>query len=97
MLMVFTLAALLEFTADALADRGLPVSLSLVGYSAGLLTAGIIVNRCRLSFDRIIGAYVAIAFVISRAANLAFFHFSPDLSATVVGLAVFCGGMILVL
>jgi hypothetical protein len=97
MLVVFTLAALCEFSADALASLGLPAALALVGCSAGLLTYGIIVNQCPLSFDRIIGAYVAIAFVTCRGANMAFLHFAPDWAAAIVGLTVFCGGMILVL
>ena len=95
---VFLIAALFELGADALAGLGSPILFpGLAAISVALLISGIIANQSRLGFERIIGAYIAIAFVICRSISLILFRRESNLTTASLSLAIFSGGMILVI
>jgi drug/metabolite transporter superfamily protein YnfA len=95
---VLVLAALLEVGGDALTRIGLQGRyLPLAAGAAMLIVYGIVVNQSRLDFARLMGAYIAIFFVVSQVVALGLFHRMPDARTILGGLLIVVGGAILIL
>jgi drug/metabolite transporter superfamily protein YnfA len=92
------IAALLEVSGDALTRMGLrehPILLA-----AGALTLfiyGVVVNQGRLDFGRLMGAYIAVFFLVSQVVAFAFFRDTPDYKTLAGGLLIVLGGAVIML
>jgi small multidrug resistance family-3 protein len=91
-------AALLEVSGDALTRMGLrerPLFLA-----AGALTLfiyGVVVNQGRFDFGRLMGAYIAVFFLVSQVVSFAFFRDLPDGKTIAGGLLIIIGGAVIML
>ena len=73
------MAALLEVSGDALTRMGLrgrPLLLAAGGLT--LFVYGVVVNQGRFDFGRLMGAYIAVFFLVSQAIAFAFFRDTPN-------------------
>jgi drug/metabolite transporter superfamily protein YnfA len=92
------IAALLEVSGDALTRMGLrerPIVLA-----TGALTLfiyGVVVNHGRLDFGRLMGAYIAVFFLVSQVVAFAFFRDTPDYKTLAGGLLIVLGGAVIML
>ena len=92
------LAAFLEVGGDALIRIGLRGP----GYwiAAGALTLfayGVLVNLSRLDFNRLMGIYISIFFVVSQAISFVFFKQIPDDRIILGGGFIVAGGLVILL
>lgn len=90
------LAALLEIFGDVAMRAGLVRSpwWFVVG-AGGLITYGIVVNANRsIDFGRLLGAYIAVFFVMSQIVSVAVFQERLPASRFVGGLFIVIGGVI---
>ena len=74
------MAALLEVSGDALTRMGLrgrPMLLAAGGLT--LFVYGVVVNQGRFDFGRLMGAYIAVFFLVSQVIAFAFFRDTPRL------------------
>ena len=101
--MLLVVATSLEAGGDAIVRIGLKPHALLV--RAGLMLSGGIVLYCYgltlnlapLDWGRLIGAYVAVFFVVAQVINLVFFRTAPTLPIVVGGLFILTGGAIITL
>jgi small multidrug resistance family-3 protein len=91
-------AAALEVSGDALTRMGLrerPIFLA-----AGALTLfiyGLVVNQGRFDFGRLMGAYIAVFFLVSQVVAFAFFSDTPDFKTIAGGMLIIIGGAVIML
>jgi hypothetical protein len=98
MFVMFLLAGLLQLCADVMVILGLSGLFPwLAACSIGSLTTGIIINQNRLGFDRVVGAYATLVFLICKSIGHLVLHQTPDPSSVILDLMAFSSGMILVL
>ncbi len=91
-------AAILEVGGDALIRFGLASARGwIVAGAAALTTYGIVVNQGSLDFGRLMGAYIAVFFVVSQFIAIAFFHQPPTRATLVGGALVVAGGLVMML
>ena len=96
LVLLLILAAVLEVGGDALTRIGLQNRSLLV--AAGALTLavyGVVVNLSGVDFGRLMGAYIAVFFVVSQAIALAMSRELPRPSMVVGGFLIVSGGVAL--
>ena len=100
-LLVLTLAAILEAGGDALARTGLHAHALLIRlgfFAAGavvLFAYGITVNLPNWDFGRLLGVYVALFFVVAQLINLTAFGIRPTLPIYCGGALILSGGLLM--
>jgi small multidrug resistance family-3 protein len=98
MLTVLVAAAVLEIAGDAAIRHGLVRSAWpwLIAGSAALVTYGFTVNARRtIDFNRLMGGYIAVFFVVSQAIAWAAFGERPSAALVVGGALVVAGGLVI--
>ena len=96
MLTLLVLAAVLEIGGDAAIRAGLaPVAWPrLLAGAAALVTYGVVVNASRaIAFNRLMGTYIAVFFVVSQAVAWAAFGERPTTALVVGGALIVAGGL----
>jgi drug/metabolite transporter superfamily protein YnfA len=91
-------AAALEVSGDALTRMGLRERPLLL--AAGALTLfiyGVVVNQGRFDFGRLMGAYIAVFFLVSQVVAFAFFRDTPDFKTVAGGMLIIIGGAVIML
>ena len=102
-LALLVLATTLEAGGDAILRIGLkphavPVRIGLMLAGGMILYGyGLTLNLAPLDWGRLIGAYVAVFFVVAQIINLIFFRTAPTLPIVVGGLFILAGGAIITL
>jgi drug/metabolite transporter superfamily protein YnfA len=97
------IAALLEVLGDALVRIGMRGSAMLTqsaGYLGGaavLFAYGWVVNRPGWDFGQLLGAYVAVFFVLAQGVNYVVFDVRPSAPVLVGGALVIAGGLVIAL
>ena len=97
-LFLLTVAAALEVGGDALVRMGLEGRSYLI--AAGgltLLIYGILVNKSGLDFNRLMGIYIAIFFVVSQVISYLAFRQVPDNKLLLGGGFIVTGGLLMML
>jgi small multidrug resistance family-3 protein len=92
------LAALLEVGGDAAIRRGLVRSAPpwLVLGACALLAYGLAVNLNRvIDFGRLMGAYIAVFFLVSQVISVGLFAERPSLTRIVGGVLIVAGGVVI--
>lgn len=93
---LLALAALLECGGDALIRLGLRgARWSLVVGAVALVVYGFVVNLARWDFNRLMGAYIAVFFVVSQLLAVLLFRERLQTPAYVGGALIVAGGLIL--
>jgi drug/metabolite transporter superfamily protein YnfA len=95
-------AALLEVSGLALIRIGLRMGLRhwplfLFAGALTLIIYGVVVNQGRFDFARLMGAYIAVFFLVSQVIALAFFRDTPDYKTLAGGLLIVLGGAVIML
>lgn len=91
-------AALLEVSGDALTRMGLRERpLYLAAGALALFIYGVVVNQGRFDFGRLMGAYIAVFFLVSQVVSVAFFRDLPDYKTLAGGLLIVIGGAVIML
>jgi drug/metabolite transporter superfamily protein YnfA len=91
-------AAILEVGGDALIRAGLRGTYAWLAAGAVTLFAyGVTVNQSPLDFGRLMGAYIAVFFVVSQVIAAAVFHQPPSRSTLAGGVLIVAGGFILLI
>ena len=89
-------AAALEVGGDALVRLGLEGSRYWMAAGAiGLFAYGLVVNVTRLDFNRLMGVYIVIFFVVSQIISWAVFGQLPDDRIVVGGGFIVAGGLLM--
>jgi small multidrug resistance family-3 protein len=97
-LVVLILAALLEVGGDALIRIGLGGRGFAMGAGAVMLVVyGVLVNKSSLDFNRLMGVYIAIFFVVSQVISLILFRQIPDDRIMLGGGFIIAGGLLILL
>ncbi len=97
-LALLILAAALEVGGDALIRiglKGLPYSIVAGGLT--LFAYGILVNKSALDFNRLMGIYIVIFFVVSQTISFILFKDIPDDRILLGGGFIIAGGLVMVL
>jgi small multidrug resistance family-3 protein len=97
-LTVLVVAALLEIGGDAAIRHGLVRSAWpwLIVGSAALVTYGFVVNTRRtIDFNRLMGGYIAVFFVVSQVVAWAAFGERPSTALVVGGVLIVAGGLVI--
>jgi drug/metabolite transporter superfamily protein YnfA len=95
---VLTLAAGLEVGGDALVRIGLGGRAAAMAAGAVTLFAyGILVNKSGLDFNRLMGVYIAIFFVVSQVISFIVFKQIPDGRILLGGGFIVAGGLLIML
>jgi len=97
-LVILVVAAALEVGGDALVRIGLGGRSYLI--AAGgitLLVYGILVNKSGLDFNRLMGVYIVIFFVVSQAISFIVFRQIPDDRLLLGGGFIVTGGLVILL
>jgi small multidrug resistance family-3 protein len=99
---VLVVAALLEVSGLALIRIGLRMGLRhwppfLFAGALTLIIYGVVVNQGRFGFGRLMGAYIAVFFLVSQVIALAFFRDTPDYKTLAGGLLIVLGGAVIML
>jgi small multidrug resistance family-3 protein len=95
-LVILILAAALEVGGDALVRMGLGGRSYLIGAGAiTLLMYGIVVNKSGLDFNRVMGLYIAIFFVVSQIISFILFRQIPDDRLILGGGFIIAGGLLI--
>lgn len=92
------LAAALEVGGDALIRiglRGAPYSIAAGGLT--LFAYGVLVNKSALDFNRLMGVYIVIFFVVSQTISFILFKDIPDDRILLGGGFIIAGGLVIVL
>ena len=94
--LTLVLAALLEAGGDAMVRRGLHGRSALLLACGGviLFAYGVAVNAAPWSFGRLLGAYVAIFFVLAQVLDFLVFGHRPSWSILAGGALVVAGGLV---
>jgi drug/metabolite transporter superfamily protein YnfA len=95
---ILLLAAVLEVGGDALIRIGLRGSsyLMLAG-AATLFAYGLLVNKSGLDFNRLMGIYIALFFVVSQVISFIVFRELPDDRLILGGAFIITGGMLILI
>lgn len=97
-LAVLIAAAALEVGGDALVRIGLhSYGYSLAAGAFVLFAYGILVNQSGLDFNRLMGIYIAVFFVVSQAISFLFFRQVPDDRILLGGGFIVTGGLLIML
>jgi small multidrug resistance family-3 protein len=97
-LAVLVLAAALEVGGDALVRIGLhSYGYSLAAGAFVLFGYGILVNQSGVDFNRLMGIYIAVFFVVSQAIAFAMFKQVPDDRILLGGGFIVTGGLLILL
>jgi drug/metabolite transporter superfamily protein YnfA len=95
---ILVLAAALEVGGDALVRIGLEGPSYMIGAGGiTLLAYGIVVNKSGLDFNRLMGIYIAIFFVVSQLISLILFKQIPDDRLLLGGGFIVTGGLVIML
>jgi len=95
---VLILAAALEVGGDALVRIGLhSYGYSLAAGAFALFAYGILVNQSGVDFNRLMGIYIAVFFVVSQAISLILFKQLPDDRLILGGGFIVAGGLLILL
>jgi hypothetical protein len=100
---LLVLATTLEASGDAIVRIGLgphPLLTRVALMLAGALVLygyGLTLNLGPLDWGRLVGAYVAVFFVVGQIINLVFFQTLPTLPIVIGGLFILTGGVIVTL
>ena len=95
---VLILAAGLEVGGDALVRIGLGGRTAAIAAGAvTLLAYGIVVNKSGLDFNRLMGVYIAIFFVVSQVISFIAFKQIPDDRILLGGGFIVAGGLLIML
>lgn len=97
-LAVLVLAAALEVGGDALVRIGLhSYGYSLAAGGIALFAYGVLVNQSGVDFNRLMGIYIAVFFVVSQAISYLFFKQIPDDRILLGGSLIVTGGLLILL
>ena len=97
-LAILILAAALEVGGDALVRIGLRGPASWMAAGALVLFAyGILVNQSGVDFNRLMGIYIAVFFVVSQVISLILFRQFPDDRIILGGGFIVTGGLLILL
>jgi drug/metabolite transporter superfamily protein YnfA len=97
-LAILTLAALLEVGGDALVRIGLrSYGYPLAAGAFTLVAYGVLVNQTSVDFNRLMGIYIAIFFVVSQTISLILFKQVPDDRILLGGGFIVTGGLLILL
>ena len=97
-LAILTLAALLEVGGDALVRIGLrSYGYPLAAGAFTLVAYGVLVNQTSVDFNRLMGIYIAIFFVVSQTISLVLFKQIPDDRILLGGGFIVTGGLLILL
>ena len=97
-LAILTLAALLEVGGDALVRIGLrSYGYPLAAGAFTLIAYGVLVNQTSVDFNRLMGIYIAIFFVVSQTISLILFKQVPDDRILLGGGFIVTGGLLILL
>ena len=97
-LAILILAAVLEVGGDALVRIGLhSYGYSLAAGAFTLFGYGILVNQSGVDFNRLMGIYIAVFFVVSQVISLIFFKQVPDDRILLGGGFIVTGGLVILL
>ena len=92
------IAALLEVGGDALIRIGLRgPGYSIVAGAIALFAYGFLVNLSGVDFNRLMGIYIAIFFVVSQVISLILFKQLPDDRIILGGGFIIAGGLLILL
>lgn len=100
-LLMLTLAAVLEAGGDALARtalhaHGLPVRVGLFGAAALVLFIyGVTVNLPPWDFGKLLGVYVCLFFVVAQLINFFAFGVKPGMPVLAGGALIIAGGLVM--
>src|SRR5580658_2246692 len=97
-LIILVLAASLEVGGDALIRIGLRGQSYLIAAGAVILFGyGVLVNKSGLDFNRLMGVYIAVFFVVSQTISLVLFKQIPDDKIILGGRFIVAGGFLILL
>jgi small multidrug resistance family-3 protein len=98
-IVLLTLAALLEVGGDALIRGGLQRKgfVLLLAGSATLVVYGFMVNMTKLDFSRLMGIYIVVFFVVSQLVARFAFHEHADRGMLAGGGLIVLGGIVMTL
>jgi len=95
---ILVLAALLEVGGDALIRIGLRgPGYSIVAGALTLFAYGVVVNLSGVDFNRLMGIYIAVFFVVSQAISFILFKQIPDDRIILGGGFIVTGGLLILL
>ena len=95
-LIILIVAASLEVGGDALIRIGLHGrGLAVLGGAIVLFAYGVLVNRSALDFNRLMGVYIAVFFVVSQVIALIAFRQTPDDRILLGGGFIIAGGLLI--
>jgi small multidrug resistance family-3 protein len=97
-LVILVLAAALEVGGDALVRIGLGGRSYMIAAGAvTLLAYGVLVNKSGLDFNRLMGVYIAVFFVVSQVISFILFKQIPDDRLLLGGGFIVAGGLLILL
>lgn len=95
-LIILVIAAALEVGGDALIRIGLAgARYSMVAGALTLFAYGFVVNKSGLDFNRLMGVYIAIFFVVSQIISFCLFRQIPDDRIILGGGFIVAGGLVI--
>ena len=95
-LALLILASALEVGGDALIRIGLRgAPYSMIAGAATLFAYGLVVNKSALDFNRLMGVYIAIFFVVSQMISFLLFKNIPDDRIILGGGFIVAGGLLI--
>ncbi len=93
---VLILASALEVGGDALIRIGLGgATYSMAAGAVTLFAYGLVVNKSGLDFNRLMGIYIAIFFLVSQVISLILFKQIPDDRMILGGAFIITGGLLI--
>ncbi len=93
---VLILASALEVGGDALIRIGLGgATYSMAAGAVTLFAYGLVVNKSGLDFNRLMGIYIAIFFLVSQLISLILFKQIPDDKMILGGAFIITGGLLI--
>src|SRR5215831_21340053 len=96
--LILVVASALEVGGDALIRIGLRgTTYSVAAGAVTLFAYGLVVNKSGLDFNRLIGVYIAIFFLVSQIISFVFFKQVPDDRIIVGGGYIVAGGHLILL
>jgi len=97
-LIILITAAILEVGGDALIRIGLQgATYSVAAGAVTLFAYGILVNQSGLDFNRLMGVYIAIFFVVSQIISFVLFKQIPDDRILLGGGFIVAGGLLILI
>jgi len=97
-LLILVAASALEVGGDALVRIGLAgPTYSIAAGAATLLAYGVVVNKSGLDFNRLMGVYIAVFFVVSQVIAFLLFKQIPDDRMILGGGFIVAGGLLMLL